>query len=329
MVILVTGSTGFIGAQLCKALLNQGEKVRAFHRANSPQTLLNDLDVDHVIGDLTQPETLYRAMKEVDVVFHTAAQLGSHGDSKKMASVTVDGTKHLLQAALDNGVKRVVHTSSVAALGVPVEPGNGSMSLMDEQHSWNYPPEWWHYGYTKYLAELEVQKSVSAGLDAVIVNPAVVIGAGDINRISGDVIIHVARRHIPISVSGGLNVVHIDDVVHGHMAALQHGRRGERYILGGENITINDFIKQIAKITGVQEPLFSLPGGLMRSLVVPISIVNRMIPLPISGDTFHRAGYFFYYNTEKAKSMLGLYEKRPISEAILDAYTWYKQQKML
>lgn len=329
MVYLVTGSTGFIGAQICRALIGQGYKVRAFHRVNSPLTLLNDLDVDHAIGDLTLPETIDRAMQGVEVVFHTAAQLGSRGDPKRMASVTVNGTKHLLQAALDNGIKKVIHTSSVAALGVPLEPGKGSLSLMDEQHTWNYPPEWWQYGYTKYLAELEVQKYVSMGLDVVIINPSVVIGAGDINRVSGRVIIHVAKRHLPVATPGGLNAVHIEDVVRGHLAALKHGRRGERYIIGGENITHLDFIKKVAKITGVPAPLVSLPTGLVRALVIPTSIANKFIPLPMSGDTFHKAGYFFYYNTEKSKSELGLEKTHSLSDAINDAYTWYKSQKML
>jgi dihydroflavonol-4-reductase len=157
----------------------------------------------------------------------------------------------------------------------------------------------------------------------------VVIGAGDINRISGRVIIHVARRHIPFAVTGGLNAVHIEDVVRGHLAAVQQGRRGERYIIGGVNITHLDFIKQIAKIAGVPAPLFSLPVGFVRALVVPTTIANRIIPLPMSGDTFHRAGYFFYYNTEKSKSELGLDNPRSISEAINDAYTWYKSQNIL
>jgi dihydroflavonol-4-reductase len=331
--ILVTGSTGFIGSHLCLALLAEGHQVRAFHRPTSSLANLEGLQVEHMIGDITEPESLVRAMQGVEVVFHTAAHLGAIHDPPQVYKVTVGGTRKVLQAAQEAGVRRVVHTSSVAALGVPevAQTGSGQAGeatnlalLIDERHTWNYPPHWWFYGHAKYLAEMQVQKAVARGLDVVIVNPAVVLGAGDINRVSGDVIIHAAQGHIPVAVPGGLNIVHIEDVVRGHLAALAYGRTGERYILGGENMTHLHFLKITAEVVGSHPPRLVLPSKLTRSLVWPAALAGRFLPLPISADSFHRAGYFFYYDTLKARLQLGMKDTLPARQAISDAFTWYR-----
>ena len=186
MKILVTGSTGFIGAALCRALVMRGHSVRAFHRPTSNLLLLNDLPVEHVLGDMTQPETIQAAMQGMEAVFHTAATLGGGGRdlAGRMYTVTVEGTRTILRFAREAGVQRVVLTSSVAALGVPERFPHGEMHapvpVMNENHTWNLRPDYWPYGYAKYLAELEVQRAVAGGQDAVIVNPTVVFGAGDI-----------------------------------------------------------------------------------------------------------------------------------------------------
>ena len=334
MTYLVTGSTGFIGSQICRALVADGRPVRAFHRSSSPLIGLEGLVVEHAIGDITQPETLAAAMQGVDYVFHTAAQLGQVDDPEQMYAVTVAGTRNVLQAAAMANVQRVVHTSSVAALGVPswaeshppTETGKPSvLPLINERHTWNYRPEWWRYGHAKYLAELEVQRAVAEGLDVVIVNPAVVIGAGDLHRVSGNIILHVARRHVPVTVPGGLNVVHIDDVVRGHLAALTRGRTGERYILGGENLSHTSFLKMIAEVTGVAPPRLTLPANLVRSLAGPLALIERWLPLPVNGETLRQAGYFFYYDTAKATHALSLPAPLPARQAIAEAYAWYQK----
>jgi dihydroflavonol-4-reductase len=328
--VLVTGSTGFIGSQLCQALIAGGHQVRAFHRANSPTKGLEGLPVEHAIGDITLPETLIKALQGVEVVFHTAAKVGTRraGTHQK---VTIDGTHNLLQAAAQAGVRRVIHTSSVAALGVPEEIKAASKPrlLLNENHTWNLPPTNWRYGYAKYRAELEVQRAVARGLDVVIVNPAVVIGAGDINQISGNVIIQIARGRLPITIGGGLNVVHIQDVVDGHLAALERGRTAERYILGGENLPHTEFLRQIAQIAGTRAPSLSLPGRLVRSLSLPVSLVDRLLNLPVSGEALRRAGYYFYYDTRKAHQELNLPSPRPVHQAIETALQWYRDQGMV
>lgn len=328
MKVLVTGSTGFIGSHLCRALIEKGYQVRAFHRPTSPLTLIENLPVEHAIGDITQPLTLADAVKGIDIVFSVAAKLGKSTPDQTY-DVTVKGTRNVLQACMQAGVRRVVHTSSVAALGVPLIPGfqpnNGSEYLMDENHSWNYRPEWWYYGYAKHLAEMEVQHAIAHGLDAVIVNPTLVVGAGDINRISGDVILHVARGHIKYATSGGLNAIHISDTVQGHIAAFERGQTGERYILGSQNMTHRQFLEIIASIVRAKPPQKVLPGSLLRYFSGPVKVVERIVTLPFSGEAMQKAGYYFYYDVSKAETDLGLINKLPIEQAIRESYQWYQE----
>jgi dihydroflavonol-4-reductase len=320
--IMVTGSTGFIGGALSKALLAQGHTVVAFHRPNSPQTLLEGLGVEHVLGDLTHPETLLAAMQGVEVVFHTAAHMtGGRDNAGRLYTVTVEGTRGLMQAARQAGVRRVVHTSSVAALGVPDR--RGVTAPLTEAHTWNYPPQAWHYGYAKYLAELEVQRAVAQGLDAVIVNPSVVLGAGDLYRQTDSIVVQTARHRLPALTESGLNAIHIDDVVDGHLAALERGRCGERYILGGHNLTLVQFIRTIASLTGVIPPALVLDARLTRLISIPLGWIEPILDLPVELSTLRLAGYYFYYDTSKATKELGLAPARPLGAAITEAYDWF------
>jgi dihydroflavonol-4-reductase len=321
---LVTGSTGFVGSHLCRALIERGYRVRAFHRATSKLNALNELEVEHVLGDLTQPETIPLAMQGVEVVFHTAAWMGgAHYQVGKQNSVTVEGTRYLLEAARQSGVRRVVHTSSVAALGVPLEAPRGAPLLMNEQHTWNFRPEFYPYGYAKYLAELEVQRAVAQGQDAVIVNPTLIFGDNDTYRQSSSIVAQVAERRVPVAIEGGINAVHIDDVVDGHLAALECGKTGERYILGGENLSFVALLQMIAEETHVPEPNLVLPGWLLRTLARPAEWLQMFLNLPISPDLLHMAGYFFFYDLSKAETQLGLTQHRPVRDAIREAYTWF------
>ncbi|MBN1536342.1 MAG: NAD-dependent epimerase/dehydratase family protein [Anaerolineales bacterium] len=329
MLALVTGSTGFIGSHICQALVTQGTQVRAFHRPGSPLTLLEGLPVEHAVGDLTDAASLESAMQGVDVVFHAAAQLGSHKNPDQIYNITVQGTRHVLEAAFHAKVKRIVHTSSVAALGVPPQKHLNSPYLLDERYTWNFKPEWWRYGYAKYLAELEVQSAVAKGLDAVIVNPTIVLGAGDINRISGDIVIHVAKRHIPVSIEGGLNAIHINDVARGHLAALERGRCGERNILGNQNMTHHEFLSAIASVASVAPPLIKLPIWVLPFLVYPLSLGHTFFHLPLAGSDLHRAGCNFYYDTRKAQNELGLTDMLPVRQAIEETLAWYKKTGIL
>jgi dihydroflavonol-4-reductase len=329
---LVTGSTGFVGSHICRELVARGYDVCAFHRPSSSLRLLEGLEIKHCLGDLTQPESLQAAIEGVEVVFHAAAWMGGNDSTGQLYAVTVEGTRNVMQAARHAGVRRVVHTSSAAALGVPlyspkVLTGKSEKIWINESHTWNYRPDHYPYGYAKYLAEQEVQKAVAQGLDAVIVNPTVVFGGGDIYRQAGSIITQVAERRVPAAIEGGVNCVHIADVIDGHMAALAGGRTGERYLLGGENLTHLQLLQIIAEVVNVPPPSIVLPAGLVRSLSAPALALRSFLSLPISPDLLRLAGVFFYYDLKKAESELGLVRHTPVKDAIVEAYEWFKLGK--
>jgi dihydroflavonol-4-reductase len=324
--ILVTGATGFIGGAICRAVTAQGDQVRAFHRATSNTTLLDDLAVEHYIGDLNDPSSFKNAFKGVDAVIHCAAQLGSTTNWQHFYNVTVRGTRAVLDAAREAKVRRFVHTSSVAALGVPESgPVRNNHTPISETHTWNFDPQRWQYGFAKYLAELEVQRAVTLGLDAVIVNPSSVFGPGDILRSQNSVIRLVAERGLRLSAPGGMNVVHIADVVRGHLAALEHGRRGERYILGGENIPHEHFFHTIMETAGIQARLINLPLPLVRLMRKLFFVTSRLFHLDINPGILNLAGYYFYYDLEKSMRQLNLPAPFSARQAVADAHQWFKE----
>lgn len=327
MKILVTGSTGFIGAHLCRALVAQGAQVSAFHRPNSTLRLLEKLPVEHVVGDLTEPDSVAAALQGVDVVFHAAGVASNRGTPGRMYTVMVEGTRTVLQAALKAGVQRVVYTSCVTSLGVPEAPATQRSQpvLLNETHTWNFRNDRWPIGYTKYLAELEVQKAVAQGLDVVTVNPGLVVGAEDIYRQTNSLISQIAAQKLPFLISGGFNFVHIDDVVEGHLAAWQLGKCGERYILGGENLSYVAFARKVAEMAGVSPPVLVLPGGVAGWLVGPFKLLERFFNFPVGVQTLYVAGRLFFYDNRKARTELGLKAARPIEAAIREALDWYGQ----
>jgi dihydroflavonol-4-reductase len=326
MLALVTGSTGFIGSHLCRALLDAGYKVRAFHRSTSSLKLIQNLDLEHSIGDVTQPKTVSDALEGVDVVFHAASKVDYWRGPDGMFPITVGGTRNVLKAALDAGVQRVIHTSSVATLGVPA---GQSTQLINETHVWNYHPEKWRYGYAKHLAEREVQTAVARGLDVVIVNPSMVLGPGDVNRISGEIVVQVNRGIVFVGIPGRMNGIHINDVVRGQLLALERGRTGQRYILGGENDSYLRFIQTTAEIVGRRSPKYTIPRWVLRPLASPLDILCRFVPMPINGDLLRFSSYNLYYDTKKAQRELGFVAQHSVREALQDTYDWYKKEGII
>lgn len=327
MKVLVTGSTGFIGSKLCAALIQSGYQVRAFHRATSNLAGLSRLDVEHAIGDLTDEASVFRALtSDIRIVFHTAALLKKPSSPQEMSAVTVRGTHIVMQAAMGAGVDCVVHTSSVAALGVPEEgPCKPSEpQLIDETHTWNFKPAWWPYGYAKYLAEMEVQRAVANGLHAIIVNPANVVGPGDLYRTKSSILAQTAHKRIPFSISGGLNIVHIDDVIRGHLAALENGKNGERYILGGENLSVTDFLSMAAQAAGKGPPRYTIPGKFVRKLASIIHPFIQLFGYELDESILNLGGYYFFYDTRKSRNDLGLPAPTPVTKAIEEAIQWFQ-----
>ena len=329
MKVLVTGSTGFIGGALCAALVEKGFTVRAFHRSSSNLTLIKDLPVEHAIGDLTQPSSVEAAMQGVDVVFHTAAQLGNTSKPAEHYAITVKGTRVVMDAALKHGIQRLVHTSSIAALGVPSSPSELNpperSPILTENSTFNIRGDYWPYGYAKYLAEMEIQKAVAQGLDVVITNPSYVVGPGDIYRVKDSPIVRFSKNQVPFNPTGGVNIVHIQDVVNGHLAALEHGKQGERYILANENMTFKTMFQKFSDYSQVPIPKITLSGRIVRPMVKPLLLLRSIIDLPIPVELLRYAGYGFYVRNLKSIRDLHFTYQHTANDAIRDAIEWFQK----
>lgn len=320
MKALVTGGTGFLGANLAEGLLKQDWDVRILRRTTSPLAAVQDLDVEHAIGDVAQPDSLIAAMDGVDIAFHVAA-ISDYWRSKAetIYKVNVDGTRHVLEAAKQVGVKRVVFTSSAAAIGiVRGRPSN-------EEDAFNEDIAKFPYGRSKWLAEELAREAVKNGQDVTIVNPAVIIGPRDINWGAGSIIKEVAQRRVPAIPPGGVNYVSVHDVVAGHIAAAHKGRAGERYILSGENLTHRQLTEIVAHVVGVKAPRLTIPGWLIPILATAVDALRKVFGqrLPIDGTQLRLSREFVWFDNAKAKRELDL-PQTPVEEAVKEAFDWYK-----
>jgi len=326
MKVLVTGATGFVGSNLAAALVARGDQVRVLRRATSRMAALQGLPVEYIVGDILDPDSLAAAVRGCQAVFHVAATAEYWRSQREtIYRVNVEGTRNVLRTAMDYGVQRLVYTSSVAALGYPKRG-----TLANESQAYPTELSWWAYGHSKHLAELEVRQAVSQGLPAVIVNPTIVIGPKDLNFISGSLIRASVRGQLRVVPPGGANVVHVDDVVIGHLAAADRGRVGERYILGGENLSHWEMAVILAEVTGGPPPRLVLPYqslAPLASLVDAINAVSRRPPL-VAGEQIRLGGEAFYVDCSKAVRELGL-PQTPFRQAAADAYAWYQQHKLL
>lgn len=286
---------------------------------------MKDLNVEHCIGDLLDKKSLRQAMDGCDTVFHTAAIVAMwKKKGTEQNDVNVLGTNNVAEAAHETGVKKFVHTSSIAALGYPTA---GKLSDETTAFNWNTHLT---YKYSKHLAELEILKALEKGLPAVIVNPAVVIGPKDYRFHGGSLIKRVSGGLVPFYIDGGINIVYIDDVVFGHIQAAKVGRVGERYILGGINLTIKEAFEQVAEVVEVRPPKFKAPTLLVKSAAKLLDLISNITgkkPL-LSSDLIASIGINFWFNTEKAERELG-YQITPFKEAVIKTYEWYKREGLI
>jgi dihydroflavonol-4-reductase len=324
--VLITGGTGFLGSNLAAALLKEGCNVRILRRAGSSLSALGSLQVEHVIGDVRDIDCLRRATRGCDTVFHTAAIISYWRKERPlMHEVNVLGTRNVAQACLENGVRRLVHTSSTAAVGFPE---NGS--LADETLRFNWEPYDVGYRNSKHHAEKEILRAVKQGLDAVMVNPTVIIGPRDIHFHGGQLIRDIHRKKIFYYVRGGMSVVYVDDVVRGHLLAERHGRTGERYILSGENLSHREIISTTASVVGGIEPLFRMPQGLVTAVTVAAeSVAGILNRRPwVTRELLAGSSLNYHFSCRKAQEELG-YAFTPFREAVERTFKWYVDQGLL
>jgi dihydroflavonol-4-reductase len=256
MTTLVTGATGLVGSHVTRLLVARGDAVRVLVRERSPRDELDGLDVELAYGDVLDRASVRRAMRGVQRLFHVAGITSLRASADRVFAVNVGGTRIVLEEALRAGVARVVHTSSVAAVGPAVRGSTADEEQVFRAGRYGLP-----YVNAKHEAELEAMRLAAHGLPVVIVNPAHVFGAGDRHRSSTELVRRFLSRSIPAYVDGALNIVDAEDVAHGHLLADERGEVGERYILGNRNFTLDRLFADLARLSGVEPPALKLPLG--------------------------------------------------------------------
>ena len=322
MKVFVTGATGFIGASLVRELLKEGCHVRVLARPGSDRRNLHGLDVELCEGDLCRPETLEKGVKGCETLYHAAAdyRLWTRTPAA-MYAANVGGTHAILEAALRHGVSRVVYTSSVGTLG---NPGDGTPGTETTPVSFNDMVG--HYKKSKFLAEREAEKFLARGLPLVIVNPSTPVGPLDVKPTpTGKIIVDFLNRKMPAYLDTGLNIIDVEDCARGHILAARHGRVGEKYILGHENLTLRQIFAMLGKITGLPAPRVRLPYTpiLMAAYVnEALSRITGREPLiPLAG--VQMAKKFMFFDSSKAVKELGL-SRRPAADALRRAVEWFR-----
>ena len=321
--VLVTGASGFVGSAVAAKLVERGFSVRALVRATSPRAHLAGLDLDYVQGDLRDAETIRPAMAGVRYLFHVAADYRLWArDRNEIVVNNVTGTRVMMEEALRAGVERIVYTSSVATLAVQRDGTSVDETVpLDELKAIGA------YKRSKVAAERLVERMIAQqGLPAVIVNPSTPIGPRDVKPTpTGRIIVEAARGRMPAFVDTGLNLVHVDDVAQGHLAALDRGKIGERYILGGQNVQLSEMLTVIANLIGRRPPRLRLP----RSAIVPLALAAETLarftgrePF-VTMDALRMSRYRMFFTAAKAERDLG-FTARPFTDALTDAIRWFR-----
>lgn len=320
--VLVSGASGFVGSAVARALLRHGYAVRALARPASDTANLDGLDVEIVRGDLLDPPSLERALAGCEGLFHVAADYRLWArDPREIGKANVRGTHHILLAAQRCGVRRVVHTSSVATLGLRVDG-----TPADEETPAHLADMIGAYKRSKFLSEALARRCAGAGRDIVIVNPSAPVGPRDRKPTpTGRTILDAARGRMPAYVDTGLDIVHVDDVAEGHVLAYEHGQRGRRYVLGGENMSLREILQTVAALAGRHGPWLKLPHGVVLPVAHAAEAWARVTGTApgITVDGVKLARHHMYFSSRRAETELG-YRARPAREALADAIQWFR-----
>jgi dihydroflavonol-4-reductase len=319
---LVTGASGFLGAHIVRELLNDGASVRALIRSGSDRRNLAGVDVEVVTGDLLDKQSLAKALKGCDTLFHAAADYRLWvKDPASMYAANVEGTENVLETALAAGLEKVVYTSSVGTLG---NPGDGTPG--DEDTAVSFADMAGHYKKSKFLAERKADSFVLRGLPLVIVNPSTPVGPLDIKPTpTGKIIVDFVSRRMPAYLNTGLNLVPVEDCAKGHILAAQKGHIGEKYILGGEDTSLAKMLNMLSEISGVPAPRICLP---YRPVLAAAwineafsAIIGKEPLIPLAG--VQMAKKLMYFSSKKAKMELG-FEATSVYNALERAVGWFR-----
>jgi dihydroflavonol-4-reductase len=319
---LVTGATGFVGSAVARRLLSAGFRVRALARPGSDRRNLAGLELQVAEGNLTDPASVQRACAGCQALFHVAADYRTWAPRpQELYQANVDGSRALLQAARQAGVRRVVYTSSVAVLGIPKDGRPG-----DEDTPVSEADMIGHYKRSKYLAEEAVRALAAEGLPVVIVNPSTPIGPRDLKPTpTGRIVLDAASGRMPAYVDTGLNIVHVDDVAEGHWLAYTRGAVGQRYVLGGTDMSLREILAGIADIVGRKPPRVRLPHAAVMPVAYVAEALARLTGKPpvATVEEVRMSKKHMFFSSAKATRELG-YQARPPRQALEDAVRWYR-----
>jgi dihydroflavonol-4-reductase len=318
-ITLVTGATGFVGAHVARALVARGDDVRVTVRATSRLDPLKELDIETVVADVTDRRAVRRALRGVTRVFHVAGSTNLRMGADELFHINVQGTRTVLEECLRAGVERVVHTSSVAAVG-PAPAGGAA----DERQVWRGGELGIPYVDSKHEAEVEALRIAARGLPVVVVCPAYVLGAGDTHRSSTELVRRFMLRRIPAYVDGAINVVDVADVAAGHLLADELGVPGERYILGNRNYTWDRLFADLARLSGVEAPAVKLP--VPAALALAETLGRLPGPTPATPVEIRSAAHWWTYRSTKARRELG-WTTRPHEETVEATVAWYRERE--
>jgi dihydroflavonol-4-reductase len=326
MLAFVTGATGFLGSHVARVLAEQGAELRLLVRPTSDLRNIDDLKGDRVVGDLRDSASIAKALSGCDVVFHVAADYRLWvRDPDEMYRSNVEGTRSLLEGARKQGVRRVVHTSSVATMGFTSGSNNGNIA--DEQSPVGIGDMIGHYKRSKFMAEQVAVDAAKSGVDVVIVNPTTPIGERDIKPTpTGRIVLDFLKRKFPAYVETGLNLVDATECARGHIQALEKGRSGERYILGGENLTLKQILDRLAAITGLKSPTLKLPYV----FAFATGVVDEMVTGRLLGrepratiDAVRMGRKMMFVSSAKAERELG-WRTVPVDGALRRSVDWFR-----
>jgi len=321
MTTLVTGAAGFLGSHVARQLVARGDEVRVLLRASSTNRAIADLSLEYVTGDLRDPASLDRAMKSIKRVFHVAADYRLWARrSREIYDSNVGGTKNLLEAAKRAGVEQLIYTSTVATIAVdrPQLPNEFTDARLQEMVG--------HYKRSKWMAEREVLNAAKGGLPVIVAMPTTPVGPWDWKPTpTGKIILDFLNGKMPGYVETGLNFVGVEECAAGHLLIAEKGKLGERYLLGGENLTLKAMLDMLAKITGLRAPALKIPHGLALGVAYANTVFSRLLGrepgIPIEGVKIAR--HMMFVDCSRAKRELG-FQAGPVAVALERAVRWYE-----